>query len=160
MENETWKLRATSLQQRRSMIHSTSVTNEIWRKIPMPIIKSAKKRVRIASQAAVRNSKAKRALREAIKSLQSAIAAKDTKAINEAQKQVQSNLDKTVKKGLLHKNRAARKQKQLSAQAKAAGAKIQKTTTKKPAPTKKPTAKKTAPAKAVKKTVNKAPTKK
>lgn len=112
----------------------------------MPIIKSAKKRVRVNNKAAVRNSKTKRSLKTAFK-----LFAKSPSA--DAHAEAQSNLDKAVKKGLIHKNKAARVKKRLAAQAKAAGTKpaaakktAAKAAPKKAASAKKPAAKK-APAK-------------
>jgi ribosomal protein S20 len=124
----------------------------------MPIIKSAKKRVKVARKAAVRNSKTKRTLKTALK----AFTAKPSASAHSAS---QSNLDKAVKKGIMHKNKANRLKKQLAARAKAAGVKPTANTkktaakpaaAKKAAPAKKPVAKK-APAKkpAVKKTTKK-----
>jgi ribosomal protein S20 len=130
----------------------------------MPIIKSAKKRVKVARKAAVRNSKTKRNLKTALKAFTS-------KPTATAHSTSQSNLDKAVKKGIMHKNKANRLKKQLAARAKAAGVKPTKavkkpaaakpvakktTAAKKPAATKKPAAKK-APAKkpAAKKTTKK-----
>ncbi len=107
----------------------------------MPIIKSAKKRVRVASKAASRNSKTKRNLKTAVKSLQSAI--KGGKASDSHLKKAHSAIDTAAKKGVIHKNKAARKKSQAAKAAKTAGAK--KTVAKK-APAKKPVAKK-APAK-------------
>jgi ribosomal protein S20 len=43
----------------------------------MPIIKSAKKRVKVANKAAVRNSKTKRSLKTAVKAFSKALGAKD-----------------------------------------------------------------------------------
>lgn len=116
----------------------------------MPIIKSAKKRVRTANKAAVRNSKTKRTLRSTIKAFTTSLKGED-------QRKAQSALDKAVKKGVISKNKAARKKKQLSAKAKAAGTKntkvaktsAKKTTTK--APAKKAAPKKTVAKKTVKK---------
>ena len=109
----------------------------------MPIIKSAKKRVKTTRKATARNSKTKKSLRSALKSFgRKPTAAGHSKA--------QSNLDKAAKKGLLHKNKVARKKKQLAKAAKAAGAK--------PAAAKKAVAKKAAPAK--KAVAKKAPAKK
>lgn len=114
----------------------------------MPIIKSAKKRVKVAKKATIRNSKTKRSLKTALKTFTSKPDGKNHAA-------AQSNIDKAVKKGLVHKNKAARLKKQAAAKAKAAGAKpvaaTKKTTAKpaaarKAAPAKKPAAKK-APAK-------------
>ncbi len=105
----------------------------------MPIIKSAKKRVRVSNKAAVRNSKTKRSLKSALKVFRSKPAAT-------AHSAAQSELDKAVKKGVMHKNKAARLKKQLAAQSKAAGVKPAAAKTKAAA---KPAAKKTAPAKKV-----------
>lgn len=108
----------------------------------MPIIKSAKKRVRVANKAAVRNSKTKRSLRSSLKLFGRTPSAKSHSA-------VASNLDKAVKKGVIHKNKAARLKRQAAAQAKTAGvkpAKATKTTAAAKPATKKPAAKK-APAK-------------
>jgi ribosomal protein S20 len=101
-------------------------------KNPMPIIKSAKKRVKVAKKATIRNSKTKRSLKSALKTFAGKTDGKNHSA-------AQSNLDKAVKKGLMHKNKAARIKKQLAAKAKAAGAK--------PAAAKPAAAKKAAPAK-------------
>jgi len=112
----------------------------------MPIIKSAKKRVRIARKATVRNAKVKRSLRAAIKSFQSSIS-------GGTHSKAQSALDKAGKKGLLHKNKVARKKKQLAAAAKAAGVKTAGTGKKKLAAAKpiakKPVAKKSPAKKSV-----------
>jgi ribosomal protein S20 len=124
----------------------------------MPIIKSAKKRVRVARKAAVRNSRTKRSLKTALKTFA-------RKPSASAHSESQSNLDKAVKKGIMHKNKANRLKKQLAAKAKAAGVKPTATTKKtaaKPAAAKKTTtakkpAAKKAPAKkpAAKKTTKK-----
>ena len=125
----------------------------------MPIIKSAKKRVKVNAKAAVRNAKTKRTLREAVKAFQTALTS--GKNVDEAHKKANSAIDTAAKKNVLHKNKAARKKAQLSAAAKKAGVK----STAKAAPKKaaaKPAAKKAAPAKsAVQRTVaKKAPAKK
>lgn len=107
----------------------------------MPIIKSAKKRVRTSRKAAVRNSKTRRSLRTALKSFVKSPTAKGHSS-------AQSNLDKAVKKGVIHKNKAARLKKQAAKKAKAAGVKPVKAAAKKAAPAakkvaaKKPAAKK------------------
>jgi small subunit ribosomal protein S20 len=101
----------------------------------MPIIKSAKKRVRTARKAAVRNSKTRRSLRTAIKAF---VKSPTSKSHSTAQ----SHLDKAAKKGVIHKNKAARLKRQAAKRAKAAGVKPAKATAKKAAPAKKPAAKK------------------
>jgi len=118
----------------------------------MPIIKSAKKRVKTTRKATVRNSKAKRILRDAFKSYA-------IKPTSSSHAKAQSALDKAAKKGLVHKNKVARKKRQLAAAAKKAGMKVEKravkatkTVVKKVAPTKKPAAKKPTAKKAPAKT--------
>lgn len=108
----------------------------------MPIIKSAKKRVKQTEKATIRNAKTKRSLRESIKNFVK-------KPTADAHNQAQSNLDKAAKKGLVHKNKVARKKRQLAAAAKKAG--VKPTASKKATPVKK-----TAP----KSTAKKAPAKK
>lgn len=119
----------------------------------MPIIKSARKRVKVARKATARNVKTKRNLKSAIKAFQA-------KVTGSSHSKAQSALDKAAKKGVLHKNKVSRKKRQLAAKLKAAGVKPS-ASAKKAAPkktvAKKPTVKKTAAKKPVAK---KAPTKK
>jgi small subunit ribosomal protein S20 len=133
----------------------------------MPIIKSAKKRVRTAEKAAIRNSKTKRSLKTALKAFRAVVSGGD-KNTAETHAKAQSALDTAAKKGLIHKNKAARQKAQLAKAAKAAAGdkpatakKATKTTAAKPAAAKKaPAAKTAAPAKkpaAAKKTVAKKP---
>ena len=89
----------------------------------MPIIASAKKRVKTAEKAAIRNSKTKRTLKGALKAFHKALTggSKETKKL---QSKAQSALDTAAKKGVMHKNKVARKQAQVAKAAKvAAGAK-------------------------------------
>lgn len=118
----------------------------------MPIIKSAKKRVKVAEKQSIQNSKTKRSLRDSIKAFQASIVAK--KDTTKAQSEAYSAIDTAVKKGVISKNKAARKKSQINSAAKAAGTtkagtkktkSPAKSATKKPA-TKKPAVKK-APAK-------------
>jgi small subunit ribosomal protein S20 len=85
----------------------------------MPIIKSAKKRVRTAEKAAVRNSKTKRSLKTALKAFHRAVTG-GSKESAELKSKAQSAIDTAAKKGVMHKNKAARKQSQLAKAAKAA----------------------------------------
>jgi small subunit ribosomal protein S20 len=96
----------------------------------MPIIKSAKKRVRTSNKAAIRNSKTKRSLRSALKNFAN-------KPSSKTHSSVYSEIDKAAKKGVIHKNKAARLKRRAAAKAKSSG-----TTTKK-APAKKTATKKT-----------------
>ena len=82
----------------------------------MPIIKSAKKRVRVAEKAAIRNSKTKRSLKTALKAFRASFKADDAS-------KAQSAIDTAAKKGLIHKNKAARMSAQLAAASKANGTK-------------------------------------
>lgn len=138
----------------------------------MPIIKSAKKRVRTAEKAAIRNSKTKRSLKSAVKAFHKAITGGDKKAVNDNHNKAQSALDIAGKKNVMHKNKVARKKSQLSKAAKAAAGvekpAAKKATVKKAAPkataaapkkaAAKPAVKKAAPAK--KPAAKKAPVKK
>ena len=115
----------------------------------MPIIKSAKKRVKVAAKAGARNSKTKRNMRVALKSFDAAIKSGKPAEITKAQNEAMSAIDTAAKKDIIHKNKAARQKAKLSAQAKSAGVKSSKTAkkpTKAPAKTaaKKTTAKKPA----------------
>jgi ribosomal protein S20 len=107
----------------------------------MPIIKSAKKRVRVARKASVRNSKTKRNLKNAFKLFAKSPSAKTASA-------AQSAVGKAAKKHVIHKNKAARLQSQAAKRAKAAGVKPAKKTATKAAPAKKAPAKKPAAKKA------------
>jgi small subunit ribosomal protein S20 len=90
----------------------------------MPIIKSAKKRVKVAKKAAVRNSKTKRSLKSSLKLFGAAIS-------NKTLKEAQSSIDKAAKKNVIHKNKAARLKSRAAKKAKTAGIKITKSATKK-----------------------------
>lgn len=107
----------------------------------MPIIKSAKKRVRVAHKAAVRNSKTKRSLKSALKVF-------NAKPSTGAHSAAQSKIDTAVKKGIISKHKAARLKARAAAKAKSSNVKAApaKKTAPKTTAAKKPTAKK-APAK-------------
>ncbi|MGH7234549.1 MAG: 30S ribosomal protein S20 [Candidatus Saccharimonadales bacterium] len=107
----------------------------------MPIIKSAKKRVRVARKAAIRNTKVKRTLKVAIKNL-------GAKPSADTHSKAQSSVDIALKKKLISKSKAARLKKRAAAVSKQAKVKLTpaKSTLKKPAtkpasPKKKPAAK-------------------
>lgn len=125
----------------------------------MPIIKSARKRVKVAAKANIRNAKTKRSMRQALKAFASALAAGKSADIAKAQAQAASAIDKAAKYSVIHKNKAARKKAQLAVKAKGAGVKpakapAKKAVAKKPV-AKKPAAKSTAKKAAPKKTVQK-----
>jgi small subunit ribosomal protein S20 len=113
----------------------------------MPIIKSAKKRVKVSSKANIRNVKTRRTLRDTLKDFAKAVQSGKEAEIIKTERAAMSAIDQAAKKAVIHKNKAARKKAQVAAQAKAAGAKPAK------APAKKATAAKT-------KSATKAPAKK
>jgi small subunit ribosomal protein S20 len=124
----------------------------------MPIIKSAKKRVKVSAKATVLNAKTKRAMREAVKSFYSALASDKSDKIKDAQAKAVSAIDVAAKKHVIHKNKAARKKIQLSEALKAANTKpitakkpITKKVTSKKTVVKKPAPKKAAAKKPIKK---------
>ena len=83
-------------------------------------------------------------MRAAVKSFQKSLS-DDKKKVVELQRKAQSELGKAGKKHVLHKNKVARKQRQLAKAAKAAGVKIEKkaaSAAKKAVPAKKPAVKK------------------
>lgn len=92
----------------------------------MPIIKSAKKRVRVTAKATARNVKTKKLVKGSVKQLR-------VKPNQAALSKAQSAIDTAVKKGLIHKNKAARKKSRLAADAKKAGVKLGKSPVKKTA---------------------------
>jgi len=123
----------------------------------MPIIKSAKKRVKVARKATTRNVKVKRNLREALKAYAKALESGKPAEIARTQKAAMSALDIAAKKAVIHRNKAARKKSLLAAQAKAKGYKptaSKKVTPKAKSPTK-PAAKKSTTKKATVKTKGK-----
>lgn len=85
----------------------------------MPIIKSAKKRVRTSQKATARNRKTRRSLKSAVKAFHASLSG-DKKKAQSAHSKAQSEVSKALKKNVVHKNKAARKQRQLAKAAKAA----------------------------------------
>lgn len=120
----------------------------------MPIIKSAKKRVKVAARQRITNLRTKRTLRDNIKSLQTLI--KEGNVTNASMSEAFSSIDTAVKKNIWTKNKAARIKTQLNSAAKLSGSKTVKAPKKVATP--KATAKKATPAKKV--TVKKTATKK
>lgn len=96
----------------------------------MPIIKSAKKRVKVARKATIRNKRTKRNLKTALKSF-------SAKSTDSSHRSAQSAIDKALKKHIIHKNKAARLKRQASKKAKLAGLKVSKASAAKKSPAKK-----------------------
>ena len=90
----------------------------------MPIIKSAKKRVKTAAKANIRNNRTRRSMREALKAFNKALESGKTGEIIKAQNQAASAIDRAAKKAVIHKNKASSQKTKLAKQAKAAGVKL------------------------------------
>lgn len=114
----------------------------------MPIIKSAKKRVKTAAKANLRNTRTRHDMKEAIKAFNKAFASGKPAEVSKLQNAAVSAIDTASKKRVIHKNKAARLKSRLSVQAKTAGVKPSKTSPKvkkvpaKKTPVKKPATKK------------------
>lgn len=124
----------------------------------MPIIKSAKKRVKVAAKARARNARTKRTMREALKAFSKAVDSGKAADIQKAQREAVSTIDMATKNNVIHKNKAARQKAVMSAKAKAAGskpAKVPKPAAKKPVAIPKKTAKTPAKRPAARKTATK-----
>lgn len=88
----------------------------------MPIIQSAIKRAKQSLVRRSRNLQVKRAIKQDITAVTTAIAAGDSAEIKTSLSAAYSEIDRAVKKGTLHKNTAARRKSALAhAVAKAAG---------------------------------------
>lgn len=75
----------------------------------MPNIKSAKKRVQLSRVANEKNKMAKSILKTSLKKFDAAVSAGDAATTDSAYKAAVKTIDQAVKKGILHKNTAARK---------------------------------------------------
>lgn len=80
----------------------------------MPNIKSAKKRVLVASKKTLRNQMIKTALKTAIKKFETLAFEKNKEEAKAAYTQAVKKIDMAVSKGILHKNTAARKKSALT----------------------------------------------
>ena len=75
----------------------------------MPRIKSAKKALRKSITANERNRQRRSQLRTGLKKMRRLIEKKDATAVKGAVKETVSAIDKAVRKGILHRNAAARR---------------------------------------------------
>ncbi len=80
----------------------------------MPNIKSAKKRVLINQKQNARNRAAKSLMKTNIKKFEAAAATGDKAAATAAANIAVSTIDRSARKGVLHKNTAARKKSQIA----------------------------------------------
>ena len=80
----------------------------------MPIIKSAKKRVKIAAKKTLRNKEWKTKLKTSIKAFEKILEEGDASAAQDKLNQAIKVIDKAASKGVIHKNNAARKKSRLT----------------------------------------------
>ncbi len=80
----------------------------------MPIIKSAKKRVKVTEKKTAQNKEWKVRLKDAIKNMEKAVEAGDKEAAAEQLKETKKVIDKAVTRNIIHKNNAARKKSRLT----------------------------------------------
>jgi small subunit ribosomal protein S20 len=81
----------------------------------MPNVKSAIKRVRISEKKRARNASAKSAIKTYTRRYEAAIADGDKEGATSLFAKVSSMLDKAASKGIIHKNKAARRKSRLAA---------------------------------------------
>jgi len=79
----------------------------------MPTSKAAQKRVITSQKRAKINKKRKKQLKDAIKSFEEAVATNDVEQAKEELLNAKRVIDKSVSKGIIHKNNAARKKSRL-----------------------------------------------
>ncbi|MGM0471799.1 MAG: 30S ribosomal protein S20 [Bacillota bacterium] len=79
----------------------------------MPTSQSATKRVKTAKRNEAQNRKVKNNFKEAIKEFEAAVEAEDVSLAEDKLKAAKKEIDKSVSKGVLHKNTAARKKSKL-----------------------------------------------
>ncbi|MBQ3194940.1 MAG: 30S ribosomal protein S20 [Clostridia bacterium] len=75
----------------------------------MPNIKSAKKRVKVTATKTLRNKMVKSALKTSIKKYEAALADGNKELAAATYKEAVAMIDKSVTKGVMHKNTAARR---------------------------------------------------
>jgi small subunit ribosomal protein S20 len=80
----------------------------------LPNTKSAAKRVRITRKRTLRNASLKSALRTAIKKFNVALESGDLNRAGELLREAVRRIDKSVTKGILHRNAAARRKSRLT----------------------------------------------
>jgi len=81
----------------------------------MPNIKSAKKRTRIIAAKTLKNQMFKTSLKTTIKKYEAAVAANSDKAnVEKTYKEAVKKIDKAAARGIVHKNKAARKKSQFA----------------------------------------------
>lgn len=82
----------------------------------MPVIKSAKKRVETNEKRRSHNLTIKSAMRTAVKNFENQVKANNVEDAKKAYTDAAEKLDKAARKGIIHKNKAARHKSQLAKQ--------------------------------------------
>lgn len=80
----------------------------------MPILAAAKKQLRAGERRRVANDRRRRAYREAVKAVETAIVRKDVTTAESLIPKMQKALDKAVKAGVLKKNTVSRKKSRIA----------------------------------------------
>ncbi|MGE5574230.1 MAG: 30S ribosomal protein S20 [Bacteroidota bacterium] len=80
----------------------------------MPNIKSAEKRVRVARVRTLRNASTRSSVKTAVKKYDAQIGKGDASAAEAALRKAMSAIDKAAKKGVIHRNQAARRKSRLA----------------------------------------------
>lgn len=80
----------------------------------MPIIKSAKKRVKVTASKTLQNKMFRTSMKTEIKKYEAAVAAGDLATAQATYKSAVKKLDKAAAYGIIHKNAAARKKSQFT----------------------------------------------
>ncbi len=81
----------------------------------MPITSSAKKALRAARTRELRNFARRSMVKSSLKSLEEAVEAGDAKTIASATTSAMSHVDRALKRGVIHKNTAARRKSKIAA---------------------------------------------
>ena len=80
----------------------------------MPNIKSAKKRTKVIAVKTLQNQMFKTALKTAIKKYETAVASNDKANLDKTYREAVKKIDKAAFRGIVHKNKAARKKSQFA----------------------------------------------
>ena len=80
----------------------------------MANIKSAKKRTKIIAAKTLKNKMFKTNLKTVMKKYETAVAASDTASLDKSFREAVKKIDQAVARGLMHKNKAARKKSQFA----------------------------------------------
>jgi len=80
----------------------------------VPNIKSAKKRTKVIAAKTLKNKMFKTNLKTVVKKYETAVAANDASGLEQSFRAAVKKLDQAVARGLIHKNKAARKKSQFA----------------------------------------------